>query len=57
MAPIFFFVLMISLLAEAFERSRISKTYFAFMISGCLVPLAVLLFVVVLDPSALKWLE
>lgn len=57
MAPIFLFVLVISLIAEVLDRSKVSKTYYAFMFSGFIIPLIVLIFVVISDPNALKWLE
>ena len=57
MAPIFFFVLIISLLAEIFDRSKVSRSYYTFMLSGVIVPIVVLMIGLSLDPHALDWLN
>lgn len=57
MAPIFFFVLVISLLAEIFDRSKVSRLYYFFMASGVLVPIIVIIIGISLDPHALDWLN
>ena len=56
MAPIFLFVLLISLIAEWLEKSAVSRSYYWFMLTGFLVPLFVLVLTIVMDPNALKWL-
>ncbi|MEE9372672.1 MAG: hypothetical protein V3V00_06425 [Saprospiraceae bacterium] len=57
MAPIFFFVLIISMLAEVFDRSPVSRSYYTFMASGAIIPLIVLFIGVTMDPHALDWLN
>lgn len=57
MAPIFFFILVISLLAELFDRSPVPRSYYLFMASGVVVPLVVLFIGVTMDPHALDWVN
>ena len=57
MTPIFLFVLIISLLAELFDRSTVPKSYYTFMASGVVVPVIVIIIGIMLDPHALDWLN
>ncbi len=42
--PLFFAILLISLIADQLEKSKISKSYYYFMASGFIVPLLIALF-------------
>ena len=57
MAPIFLFILIVSLIAEFFDRSKVPALYYKFMLTGVIIPLIVLITGITLDPGALDWLN
>jgi quinol-cytochrome oxidoreductase complex cytochrome b subunit len=57
MAPIFLFILIVALIAELLDRSKVPRLYYKFMITGVIVPILVLIIGVTVDPGALDWLS
>jgi len=56
MAPICFFTLIVSLISELLDRSKVPKLYYKFMVTGFIIPLIILLVGLTLDPNALDWM-
>ena len=57
MAPIFLFILIVALISELLDKSKVPRLYYKFMISGVIMPLLVLFIGVTMDPGALDWLS
>lgn len=50
-------ILIISLIMELIDRSKVPKVYFHFMITAILCPIVVALFFVAFYPDAMSWME
>jgi len=57
MVPIFFFILVIALISELIERSKVPKRYFMYMIVSICVPLVIGLGVYVASSGYFDWLQ
>ena len=56
MVPICFFTLIVSLISELLDRSKVPTLYYKFMITGFIIPLIILVIGLTLDPNALDWM-
>jgi hypothetical protein len=56
-AAIAFFILVISLISESIERSKVPRWYFSYMFISILTPLAVGAFFYVLNKGSFSWMR
>jgi len=57
LVPIFFFILVISLIAEVVERSRVPRSWFYIMLISVVIPLIIAILVYTLYEGAFDWLQ
>jgi hypothetical protein len=57
MVPIFGAILVISLIAELIERSKVPKVYFYFLIISVIIPTIIGLFFLIIYQGNLDWLD
>lgn len=55
--PIFAMLLIISLIAELIERSKVPKWYFKFMFISVIIPILVGLFFYILNDGIFDWMQ
>jgi hypothetical protein len=56
-AAIAFFILVVSLISEAIERSKVPRWYFSYMVISVLTPLAIGAFFYVLNKGSFGWMR
>ncbi len=56
-AAIAFFILVVSLISEAIERSKVPRWYFSYMVISVLTPLAIGAFFYVLNKGSFGWMK
>lgn len=56
MVPIFFFILVVALIAEWIERSKVPKKFFLVMILSVLVPVIIAAFAAVAYQGVFSWM-
>ena len=57
MVPIFIGILVVSLISEMIERSKVPKKYFQFLIFSIIIPIIIGLFFLTIYEGQLDWLE
>jgi len=55
--PIFAFLLIISLIAELLDRSKVPKWYYKFMFLSFIIPLIVALVFYTIDRTVFEWMQ
>ena len=57
MVPIFFFILIVAVIAELIERSKVPKRYFGLMLMSIFIPLAIAIFTFFAFEGSYSWLQ
>jgi hypothetical protein len=55
-AAISFFVLLISLISELLERTKVPRSYFWIMVISCIIPIIIGSFFMLLKKGSLDWM-
>jgi len=56
LVPIFFFILLVSLIAELIERSKVPRKFFVLMMISTIIPMVIAALVFYLYEGAFDWL-
>ena len=57
LVPIFIGILLVSLISELIEKSKVPKKYFHFLIVSIIIPIIIGLFFLTIYEGQLDWLE
>jgi uncharacterized membrane protein YwzB len=57
LVPIFIGILLVSLVSEMIERSKVPKKYFLFLIVSIIIPILIGLFFLTIYEGQFDWLE
>jgi len=57
MVPIFFFILVVAVIAELIERSKVPKRYFGIMLMSVCIPLAIAVITFIAFEGTYSWLQ